>query len=127
MEVNTVAQLILSKIKLLEKGRTLLEESANHKAETIANYEKALAKITILLKNSDKPIKFEDELIEKAPATLIPQIAKGLCWREKLEMDKAETTYKVYIEKLRCIQAELNGLQSINRYSDSIGNEKNQT
>jgi len=118
MDIINVAAKIEEKIKLLEKGRLLLDERAQAKANAIAEYEKSLAKTAMLLKNSDDPIVFDGVTFHKLPVTLIPQAAKGICYQNKINMDLAESRYKIAIEGLRCIEAELNGYQSIFRHLD---------
>jgi len=115
MELIQVAQQIENKIKTLEKGRALLQERATNKAETDAIYDKAMAKTLIQLKNGIK-FTLDEQVIENPPASYCEKIARGICWNEKLAMNLAEAEYKNAIEGLRCIEAELNGWQSINRY-----------
>jgi len=115
MEILKVAEQIEIKIKTLEKGRTLLQERAENKAKSIAEYEKQLAKILIKLRNG-VAFDLDGEKIKDPPASYTERIAKGLCYKEKIAMDLAESEYKNAIEGLRCIEAELNGWQSINRY-----------
>lgn len=115
MDIIQINQEIQNKIKLLEKGRALLEEQAITKSQTIAEYEKHLAVTIIQLKNG-KEIEFEGETIVNPPATIIEKIARGICYQDKLEMDKAEAMYKATITKIQSIQAELNGYQSIFRH-----------
>jgi len=115
MELIKIAELIESKIKTLERGRHELEPRAKAKAEAIANYEKALAKKLIQLKNGIT-FQLDGETIENPPATLSEKIARGLCYDEKIKSELAEAQYKNAVIGLQTIQAELNGLQSINRY-----------
>jgi len=115
MEITKVANEIENKINQIEQDSKHLKSRAEAKAETIGIYEKVLAKCLIGLKNG-KQYTLEGEIIQNPPATITEKIAKGLCWQEKIEMDKAETLYKNTIEWLRCLQAELNGWQSIYRH-----------
>ena len=115
MEIIKVSEQIELKIKTLEKGRALLQERATNKAETDALYDKAMARTLIQLKNGVK-FTLDDQVIENPPASYCEKIARGICWKEKLAANLAESEYKNAIEGLRCIEAELNGWQSINRY-----------
>jgi len=115
MEIVRVAAEIEKKIATLEKGRALLQERATNKANSIAEYEKALAKTLIKLRNG-VAFDWDGEKIKDPPASYTERIAKGLCYKEKIAMDLAESEYKNAIEGLRCIESELNGWQSINRY-----------
>lgn len=117
MNVIDVANRIEKKIALLEKARGTLEGLANDKALTAALYDKDLAIAILKLKNG-KPFELEGETIKDPPATIIEKIARGIVWESKLKADQAEAAYKLAITKLECVQAELNGWQSYNRYLD---------
>jgi len=120
IETIQLANEIKQKINLLEKMRKEIRERAENKAISGANYDRALA-VTILQIKNGKPIEFENELIDnKLPANLIEKIAKGICWKEKLETDKAEALYKSLISNIDSVQSELNGLQSCNRYLERV-------
>ena len=107
-----------SKIKELETGRHIIKQRGIEKAESIAHYESAIA-LTILRIKNDKIEVFEGEKIDsKMPANLVEKVAKGFCWKEKLEVEKTEAFYKAAIVGMQSIMAELNALQSINRYLD---------
>ena len=58
----------------------------------------------------------EGEVIKDPPATALEKIAKGICYKEKLEMDKADAEYKSLITYIDIVESQLNGWQSINRY-----------
>ena len=119
METVKLSQLIEEKIKLLEAGRKELKTRAERKAETIATYDKRMAITMIELKNGVE-VMWEGQKIQSPPATIIEKVAKGLCWKSKLEMEKAEAFYKNAVVGLSCIQAEMNGLQSINKYLGEV-------
>ena len=119
MEVLEVAQRIEQKIKLLEKGRGRLQELAANRAVKMAQYDCQLAVTIIKLRNGE-PMKLQDETIKDPPATTTEKIAKGICWQERLDMEQADTEYKLAVKKLDCVQAELNGYQSINRFLSNI-------
>lgn len=116
-EVFSVAKQIEQRITLLAKGRDLLEDKAKAKAKAISDYEKMMAIVLIKLKNGES-IGVEDQVIEKPPTTIMKEVAKGICWREKLQMEQAEAEYKCVVAKMNSIQAELNGFQSIYRHLD---------
>ena len=107
IDIMKVSKDIESKIVLLEKGREGLEPLARTKATSIGNYDKAL-QIAVL--------KLKDE--GKLPATLIVQVAKGFCHKERADMELADALYKIQIVKMDAVQAELNGYQSIYRHLD---------
>ena len=117
MELQKRAEEIKRKIKTLEKGRSLLQGFAENKAETSAVYEKELAKTIIKLKNGEE-LELEGKKVIDPPATTPEKIARGVCWKYKLASEQAEAEYKLAIEKMKSIQSELNGFQSIFRYLD---------
>lgn len=117
MEILEVAKKIQEKIELLEQGRTLLVQAGIEKAQAISAYDKQLA-ITLIRISNGKPIELDGEMIKDVPATIREKIARGICWRECLEKEKAEAFYKSCVSKLESVQSELNGYQSMNRYLD---------
>ena len=104
-ELLKIADEIRMKVKLLEKGRSELQEKARNKANAIGNYDKVLA--IAIIKHKDTG---------KYPATLIEKIAKGDCYKERAAAELAEAEYKLTITKMNAIQAELNGFQSIYKH-----------
>ena len=115
MDIIKISDLIEQKIQLLEKGRSLLNELAEHKSIATAEYDKALAKTMISIKNN-LGLEFEGIKLMDVPATLIEKYAKGVVWQKRLDLDKSELNYKNAIVKLDCIKSELNGLQSMFRF-----------
>jgi hypothetical protein len=115
MELIEISKQIHNRINDLSRGRTLIAKRAKTKAEAISHYEKMLAITMLKLKNEAIP-EFEGEAIEKLPATLIEKIAKGICWREKMESDLATDEYKAAVVGMESLKAELNGYQSMNKY-----------
>jgi len=122
MEVTEVARQINERISLLSKGRNILKERASAKANAISHYEKTLAITMLKLRNGNIP-EFEGEIIGALPATLIEKVAKGICWKEKLEAELATEEYKSAVVGMDSLKSELNGYQSINRHLDNIANE----
>lgn len=107
----------------LAKMRGSLKKFSDAKAVAISEYDKALALTMIKLKNG-MITEFEGQHIDTLPATLIEKIAKGICYKESLAIESAEGTYKSAITAIESLKAELNGYQSINRYSDYTQTEK---
>ena len=99
----------------MESARAELIDAAIDKANAISNYDRQLS-ITIL--------KLKNGLIESVegmpavglPATLIEKVAKGIIYQDALDRELAEDTYKSKVISIDAIRAELNGLQSINKY-----------
>ena len=104
MDIKSIADEIEKKIRELESGRKIIGQRAEKKAEAIANYDKALAIKIITLKN------------EGTPLSIVDKIARGECWQEKLEMEKAEGMYRAAVSGMDSLAAELNGWQSIYRH-----------
>ena len=117
MHIIEVAKKIKEKIVLLEQGRTKLEQAAIDKANTIAAYDKQLG-ITMIRISAGKPVEIDGEIAKEVKATMAEKVAKGVCWKERFEMEKAEAMYKATTSKLASIEAELNGFQSISKYLD---------
>ena len=94
METVEVALEIRKKIAELDTWKKELLSISVPKAQAESDYDKAMAKTIIGLKN-------------------------GISY-EKLEMDKAETKYKSTLNIINLIEAQLNGYQSINRHLSEV-------
>ena len=115
MDMISVSQSIENKILELERLRSKLKTYAQEKAKSYAEYEKKLAITIIRLKNGEI-VDIEGNTVENPPATISEKIARGYCWQEALNRDKAEAEYKALITTVQAIQAEMNGYQSIFRH-----------
>ena len=111
---------IKEKIRLIGVARKKLDARSHKKADTIREYRKNLGKVLIQLRNG---ITFDIDgaIVKNPPATLSLSIAHAICIEEKVAMDLAETQYKIAIEGMKALIAELNGLQSINRHLEDFG------
>lgn len=114
-----VADLIQDKIAELDNERPKLFDSAQSKAQAIADYDKALAIAALKLRNGTIN-ELEGEPVKNLPANLIPIVAKGLCYQECFAKEAEEGCYKAVISNIEAIKAGLNGLQSINRHLDNL-------
>lgn len=110
-----VADQIHRKIDDLDKAKNELKKRSEKKAETSANYDKAVAIVLIGLRNG-KPYEMNGVSIADPPATIMDKVARGICWQEKLNMDLAEGEYKSLITGIEMIQSQLMGWQSINKF-----------
>ncbi len=115
MEVVEVSKQIEKRIELLAIARKELAERASLKAVTIAEYDKALT-ITLIKLREGVEQEFEGHKIKGVPATIMEKLAKGMCWQERLAMEKANAGYGVAVSGMNSLQAELNGWQSIYRH-----------
>ena len=121
MEVVQVAKQIEKIIAAMAKPRQQLEERGIKKAQAIADYDKAVAVMQLRLgAGRTEGLELDGEPVpKKLAATLIPGIAKGLCWQERLELELATNAYKSCVTNLSTLQAQLNGYQSIYRHMDT--------
>lgn len=113
-DILTTAQKIESKTRQIEELADRLEQAGVEKASTSADYDKAIAVTTLQLRNGVIQ-EFEGEKVGNLPATLIPTIAKGICYKEAWEKEMGEVGYKSLTTKIDAHKAVLNGLQSINK------------
>lgn len=114
-----VAELIQDKIAELDQERPRLFDTSQSKAQAISDYDRAIALVVLKLKNENIR-EFEGEPIGKLPVTLIPLIAKGICFKECFTKEAEEGGYKAVISNIEAIKAGLNGLQSINKHLDNL-------
>jgi hypothetical protein len=114
-QIIDIADEIRSKVTLLVDARNLLKSKGNLKSRLIAEYEKTLAIIMIRLKNGCE-YELEGNKVKDVSTTTLEKIARGLAWKEKMELETAETDYKSLITFIQTIEAEVNALQSINKY-----------
>jgi len=120
MDFIRIQEEIYKKTKLLEHGRSVLDKLADEKAVTTVAYEKALA-FKILEINDSKELTIEDRTYKKPPANSVKDVARGLIAdNEGLQKELAEHKYKNASAKMKAIESEMNGLQSINRYIDKM-------
>jgi len=115
-----IAKKIQETIDLLEAdGDSRLQEAANLRAKTLAEYERAIASTLIRLKNGSAFV-VDGETIERPPVSIMEKVAKGVCWQECFAMTKAEAMFKAALEWNTRQRAILNGYQSIHRYFDTV-------
>lgn len=119
MNITDVATAIQSKIKTLEKMRAEIRDRSQKKADAITAYYKKKTTLIFQLKNGIE-VEHEGMVIKNPNATLISEIIKGLCWKELQVKELADAMYKSLISNIDSVQAELNGLQSVNRYLDKV-------
>ena len=107
-DVINIANAIDEKIQQLEIMRSEIKNRTENKAKAISEYDKALALEIVRLRD------------EGTPSTIVEKIAKGNCYKQRYDLELAEGLYKSLISNMNCVQAELNGLQSINRHLSEI-------
>jgi hypothetical protein len=94
-----------------------LDKLGRDAAERSAVYDKELAVTLIRLKNGDE-LEFFGQTIKNPPASTSERIAKGICYKAKLEAELADHLYMDCQQKLKAAMAVLSGRQSKNRYLD---------
>lgn len=115
MDVITISEKIQSKIAELEEARGHIMDNAQGKAQSISEYDRALALAIVKLRNN-QITQFEGVPCTNLPATLIIPIAKGIVFQESFDKEANEAAYKGCLSIIEAIKAELNGLQSINKH-----------
>ena len=124
MEAIKIADEIIRLNGQLKRGVKELQPRNDAKAVKAAEHDKDLAIWIIKLKTGKyEPIMAEFGLTVDdmpLPATIIERVAKGLCWKSKLEADKADGEYKNAVVGIEAIKAQLNGNQSIYRHLEEV-------
>ena len=120
MELIKVSEKITQKIDLLEKGRHQLQVRAEAKALSTATYDRELAKSILMLKNNEEEIIWQGEKIKNIPVTILEKVAKGLCWKAKLEAEKNDLMYRNACIGMVALEQEISALQSIYRFQSEM-------
>ena len=107
MEIVKVRDCIEKIIVEIGKCRREIEAKGLEKARTLALYDVKLGGAIQVLREE-----------AKFPATLIEKIAKKLCADDRKAMEEADILYKACISNLEALKAQLNGYQSIFRYTE---------
>jgi hypothetical protein len=116
-DIISIQNAIDEKLELLKKRRGELLEFGRKKSNAMGEYEKQIALTLIGLKNGKEYI-LEGQTIINPPATIMRDIAKGICYQASINADMAEIDYKNLITFMESVKAELNALQSLNRHLD---------
>lgn len=117
---------VLTNAGKIHKMNQQIEELVNQipnasqvKAESYANYDRAIAIASAKIKNGDiteiEDLNGEKIPIGPSPANLIPIYAKGICYKEAFDKIAGEAKYKGVTTMIDARKAQLNGLQSINK------------
>ena len=109
MNAGTVRPIIERIIKDIGNCRRDIEGKGNARAKAIAMYDLRYGDAVETLKTEGK-----------FPVTLIRDLAKKLCYKDREALEIAEMEYKACISNLQALMAQLNGYQSIYRYSESV-------
>ena len=115
MDLIEISKAIQEKIIEIDKIKSVIKKRGEEKALANAVYEKQLSITIVKLKNGIE-FNVDGELISNPPATIIEKIARGICYNEKMESDKAEAFYKSAIVNLEATMSQMNALQSLSKY-----------
>jgi len=114
MDIVFISKKITQKIEALGQARESILSFAVQRASAIANYDKELA-ITIVKLRMGEMQEINGVLVKEASISLIEKLAKGICYNARLRLEKAEGLYRATQTNMRALEAELNGLQTLNR------------
>jgi hypothetical protein len=116
-DIIEISKQIEAKIREIDKIRSQIKQRGEEKAQTASDYDKAMAMTLIGLENG-KVYTLDGYTINDPPKSIMEKTARGICWQEKLEADKAEANYKSIISNLEAVKSQLNALQSLNKHLD---------
>ena len=118
MEIIEINKEITKNILLLRQTVDSLRLRANDKAKAIGEYEKAIA-VTMLKLRNGEVVNLDGEEVSYGSATGLEKIAKGVCYKESIARDIAESNYKNATIALQAIQTIINALQSKLKYVET--------
>lgn len=101
----------------LEAAKKVLKERGHRKAVAKSNYDKQLTLAMLKIKNG-MITEFEGVKIEST--SYLDLLAKGYCWKERLESEEAEAIYKAAITGMEAITTQIRAYQSIFKHQDSV-------
>ena len=117
MELLETRKLIETLIADVDKIKRVVRERGTRKAETASEYDKSMALVLIGLKNGID-FTLDGAVIKNPPASTSDKIARGICYKEKLDMEVAESEYKTAIVTLHATESQLSAAQSIFRHME---------
>ena len=116
MDYKSVEQAIEKKIDQSETIRKEIRERITRSATASALYDKAIA-LTMIKLSAGQVLQIEDgettHETGKVIASNLDKIAKGVCWKERLEMETAEALLKSALKNLEANNGEMTALQSL--------------
>ena len=114
-DLITLRAKIETSLETLQWARNELKIRSKDKAKAMGEYEKKIA-ITMLRLRQGQTIDLDGEEISYSATTGLDKIAKGVCYKESIALDLAESTYKNAVLGIQTVMAEINAYQSILRY-----------
>ena len=112
-----VKEYIENLIKEIGECRREIEAKGKAKAKAISDYDRKMAVTLATLRNSENYI-LAGQTYKTPPVTIMEKIAKGICSDECYAREVAESSYKAVISNLEALKAQLNGYQSVYKYSE---------
>lgn len=108
MDALTIAKKIYEKLNELEGQKAEIKKAIQDKVNAQVGYDKALAMEILKLREKGLPI------------SIVEKVAKGEIWAMTLDLERAEGVLKGVESNIRSTQAQINGLQSINRFFSEV-------
>jgi len=115
MDPVTIADKIQNRIAEIDFFKDQIFEASLKKAETKREFAKACAITKFKLKNGVIET-WEGQHVGKISQSAAERLAEDMNYELQFETDVAEGNYKSIIVAIAATQAQLNGLQSINRH-----------
>lgn len=111
-DVMTNKERIETLIRKIEEYCGRLIQAGDEKSVSLVDYEKEIA-ITILKLKNGAIETWEGQEVKNLPATLIPVVAKGICFKYSFDKEIGDTNYKTIIVTIEAMKSQLNALQSL--------------
>ena len=118
MNVVEVATKIRECIDWLNTSSKRIVDLAKDKALKSSEYEKEVAKTIIRLNNGEE-LEIDGKKVKDPAKSIIEKLARGYCYKKKLDMETADGVYKSAIAMIDSYKAQLNGWQSYNKHLDN--------
>ena len=114
-----IAKEIQARIGEISDIRSVVRERGQFKANAKIVYEKKLAVVMVSLKQG-ATFYIDQVKVEggNVPVSNIRDIARGICYQERLDMEVTEADYKSAIVNISAVESQLNAWQSLLRYID---------
>lgn len=97
--------------------RREIEAKGEAKAKAISDYDRKMAVTLATLRNSEN-YELAGRTFKQPPISIMEKIAKGICADECYKKEVADSHYKACISNLTALQAQLNAMQSLYRFSE---------
>ena len=111
MDIVDINQQITKEILNLRNATNELMVRAKDKANALGQYEKKLAQTMLTLKNGQTVLLDGKEEVYNT-ATGLEKIAKGVCYKESIALDLAESKYRNVQVYIKSCETVINALQS---------------